>query len=718
MIYINQVLQYTVDSKRIRIIEMEEFHVFIVDIDAISSMPKKELYSNLIEEIQQGELLLISDPFAKVIIDSELSDLRIQKRDEGWSIIQHYCLEHMEALLQKGGREKKIKEIADESGTSSTKIKKLLSRYWQRGMTKNAMLPDYSNSGGKGKTKTLNKAKVGRPRKVSISNEYQTGINITDEVKVQFEHAINKYYRASNNYSLKDVYNFILRDFYSDRYKENGEMKYRIWDATRIPSYHQFYYWFKKLEDPKKDIQFRKSTKEYELKYRPILSDSKSETNGPGTRFQVDATIADIYLVSSLDVNKVIGRPVIYAVLDVYSRIITGLYVGLEGPSWIGAMMALDNMIADKVEFCKQYGIDITPEQWPTHHLPEIIIADRGEFEGYSVENLINNLNLKIENTTAYRGDLKGIVERKFRTFNGKVKQKAPGAIQKEYRERGDQDYRLNATLNLKEFTSLIITMALYHNQKVIDKYPVEKEMVADGLVPTPINLWNWGIQNRKGRLRKVDRNVLRLNVLPRGKATVSRAGIKFKNLLYGSRQAIEEQWYLKLKNRSLEIVYDPRHIEKIYIPHDNGMDFETCILLEPSQQYKGDFLEEIVFQQQLRNELEEMERTNQIQLTVNTDAALEEIIKKAVKNKKQSFNQPTSKKAKIAAIRDNKDVEKQLNRETEKFDLSPNKVSEVAEVIDFVTKEKIDETPPKKSSSRLMEKLKKKRDEEFGKDK
>nr|EEK69669.1 hypothetical protein bcere0006_1460 [Bacillus wiedmannii] len=697
---------------------MEEFHVFIVDIDAISSMPKKELYSNLIEEIQQGELLLISDPFAKVIIDSELSDLRIQKRDEGWSIIQHYCLEHMEALLQKGGREKKIKEIADESGTSSTKIKKLLSRYWQRGMTKNAMLPDYSNSGGKGKTKTLNKAKVGRPRKVSISNEYQTGINITDEVKVQFEHAINKYYRASNNYSLKDVYNFILRDFYSDRYKENGEMKYRIWDATRIPSYHQFYYWFKKLEDPKKDIQFRKSTKEYELKYRPILSDSKSETNGPGTRFQVDATIADIYLVSSLDVNKVIGRPVIYAVLDVYSRIITGLYVGLEGPSWIGAMMALDNMIADKVEFCKQYGIDITPEQWPTHHLPEIIIADRGEFEGYSVENLINNLNLKIENTTAYRGDLKGIVERKFRTFNGKVKQKAPGAIQKEYRERGDQDYRLNATLNLKEFTSLIITMALYHNQKVIDKYPVEKEMVADGLVPTPINLWNWGIQNRKGRLRKVDRNVLRLNVLPRGKATVSRAGIKFKNLLYGSRQAIEEQWYLKLKNRSLEIVYDPRHIEKIYIPHDNGMDFETCILLEPSQQYKGDFLEEIVFQQQLRNELEEMERTNQIQLTVNTDAALEEIIKKAVKNKKQSFNQPTSKKAKIAAIRDNKDVEKQLNRETEKFDLSPNKVSEAAEVIDFVTKEKIDETPPKKSSSRLMEKLKKKRDEEFGKDK
>ena len=53
---------------------------------------------------------------------------------------------------------------------------------------------------------------------------------------------------------------------------------------------------------------------------------------------------------------------------------------------------------------------EITEEQWPTKHLPEIIIAEFvGEVEGYSVENLINNLiKYKIENTTAYRGDLKG----------------------------------------------------------------------------------------------------------------------------------------------------------------------------------------------------------------------------------------------------------------------------------------------------------------------
>ncbi|MEQ6853619.1 Mu transposase C-terminal domain-containing protein [Lysinibacillus capsici] len=718
MIYINQVLQSVKDSKRIRIIEIEESYVYIVNIDSNTSMPKKELYSSLVMDIEQKECLIIADPFARAVAEDELSEVQIQKRDADWEIIQTYCLEHMNSLLKKNGREIQIKEIAEALNVTPTKVKKLLSRYWQRGMNKNAMLPDYANSGGRGKTKTLRDDKVGRPRRVTVNGEYRSGINITDEVKTQFEHAINKYYRKTNNYSLKDVYHFILRDFYSDRYKENGKVQYRIWESNRIPSYHQFYYWFKKLEDPKKDIEFRKSAKEYELKHRPILSNSKVETNGPGTRFQVDATIADIYLVSSFDVNLIFGRPVIYAIVDVYSRIVTGIYVGLEGPSWLGAMMALDNMVANKVEFCKEYDIDITEEQWPTHHLPEIIIADRGEFEGYAVEGLINNLNIKIENTTAYRGDLKGIVERKFRTINGKVKQKAPGAIQKEYRERGDRDYRLDATLNLKEFTALILTMVLHHNNKIIDKYPMEKEMIAESVIPTPINLWNWGIQNRKGRLRTVDRNIFRLNVLPRGKATISRAGIIFENLPYGSKRAIEEQWYAKLKNKSIDIVYDPRHVDKIYIPNDNGTDFESCILLESSQQYKMDFLEEVIFLHQLRKELEEEERSKQVQFMINTDTMMDQIIKAAEQKKKNAIHQPTSKKEKLAAIRENKANEKQMNREKEKFDLSPSITEQDTEIIDFTSKKKSEEQPEKKSSSSLMEKLKQKRDEKYGKNK
>lgn len=261
-------------------------------------------------------------------------------------------------------------------------------------------------------------------------------------MKKQFAHVIKQYYRKKEQITLTDAYEFLLRDFYSNKYVEDGEVKYSVWDASIIPSYNQFYYWFKKYEDPQLDISMRKSKKEFELKHRPILSNSTQEADGPGTRFQVDATIADIYLVSSFNRSLIIGRPVVYGIIDVYSRLFTGLYVGLEGPSWIGAMMALDNMITDKVAFCAEHDIYINDSQWPAKHLPEIIIADRGEFEGYSVTSLINNFNIKIENTSAYRGDLKGVIERQFGTINGKIKRKAPGAIQKEYRERGDRDYR------------------------------------------------------------------------------------------------------------------------------------------------------------------------------------------------------------------------------------------------------------------------------------
>jgi hypothetical protein len=68
--------------------------------------------------------------------------------------------------------------------------------------------------------------------------------------------------------------------------------------------------------------------------------------------YEIDATIGDVYLVSRFDRNKIIGRPVVYIVIDVFSRMITGVYIGLEGPSWVGAMMALANATAPKVEYC------------------------------------------------------------------------------------------------------------------------------------------------------------------------------------------------------------------------------------------------------------------------------------------------------------------------------------------------------------------------------
>ena len=53
-------------------------------------------------------------------------------------------------------------------------------------------------------------------------------------------------------------------------------------------------------------------------------------------------------------------------------------------------------------------------------HLPEIILGDRGELEGYNVNHLIEGLNITIENNPSFRPDWKGIVEKLFDTSQEK----------------------------------------------------------------------------------------------------------------------------------------------------------------------------------------------------------------------------------------------------------------------------------------------------------
>ncbi|WP_260713044.1 transposase family protein [Clostridium botulinum] len=716
MISINSVYKYVDinEEKRIRIIDIDENFAYLVNIDAKSSMPKCESLEKMQEEIIGNKLVKVRDPFSKMIKEKELTIIQIEKRNNDWNIIEKYWEKNRTQLLRTSNRNKILKMISEEYSISLSTVKKIFNRYWQRGMNKNALLPDYINSGARGKQRNLSDNKVGRPKKSNYYGIVIEGINITEEVKKHFEIAKSKYYRNNRKASLTETYTLMLRDFYSDSYKENDELKHRVWDKSRIPTYYQFYYWFKKTKNVQKDIIFRESEKEFNLKHRPLLSNSLQETDGPGTRFQVDATIADVYLVSSLNRNRVIGRPVLYAIIDVFSRLITGIYVGLEGPSWIGAMMALDNMIYDKVEYCKEYGIEISKEQWPCKHLPEIIIADRGEFEGYAVENLINNLNIKIENTSPYRGDLKGIVERSFRTTNEKIKHKTPGAIQKEFRKRGDRDYRLDATLTLEEFTKIYINIVLHHNNKIIDKYPMEKEMIADEISPIPSILWNWGIENKKGRLKTVDREIFRLNTLPKSKASVSRAGIRFKGLYYSSDKAIKEQWFINLKVRSIDVVYDPRNINKIYIPHNSGLDYDECYLTDVSLQYKDCLLEEIIFNEELKSELREKDLRDQHQNNIDLEKEIENIVKKAQKEKSKDIDYNKSPNQKLKGIKRNRSVEKEINRQSESFilgdDIDNN--GETAQVIELpVAKEEKE----KNGNDRVMEMIKRKRDEKRG---
>jgi len=77
--------------------------------------------------------------------------------------------------------------------------------------------------------------------------------------------------------------------------------------AEQLPTFGQYKYWFKKEMDLEHSLISRHGSKRFNLDYRPVLGSSTFESFGPGSRFQIDATVADVYLVSEYKREWIIG---------------------------------------------------------------------------------------------------------------------------------------------------------------------------------------------------------------------------------------------------------------------------------------------------------------------------------------------------------------------------------------------------------------------------
>jgi len=82
-----------------------------------------------------------------------------------------------------------------------------------------------------------------------------------------------------------------------------------------------------------------------------VLGSSSTDAIGPGSVFQIDATVADVYLVSRFNRTHIIGRPVLYIVQDCFSKLIVGLYVGLRDRHGLEQQWLLQTLLETKSLF-------------------------------------------------------------------------------------------------------------------------------------------------------------------------------------------------------------------------------------------------------------------------------------------------------------------------------------------------------------------------------
>ncbi|MCP1312596.1 Mu transposase C-terminal domain-containing protein [Paenibacillus tyrfis] len=602
--------------------------------------------------------------------DDQYDQKSLEIRNKAWEAIQLAVRDEPDCYDSKL-RGVMVKEIIKETGLHKSTIYRYLRRYWQGGKVKNTLFPFYQNCGAAGEERNSGEVKRGRPRKF-IEGDF--GINVNEEIRALLLAGIKLFYLNRQKVTLKKAYRDTLARFFSKGYEVKGNVKLPILPPEEeLPSFTQFRYWYQKDIDIEQSIIKRFGKTKFETTYRPLLGSSTYEAFGPGSRFQIDATIADVYLVSEYRRDWIIGRPVLYFVIDVFSRMITGMYIGLEGPSWIGAMMALANTTMDKVKYCAEYGIDIEPDDWFCSHLPQTITADRGELEGQQPSNLIDVLGVAIENTAPYRADWKGIVEQQFRLLNARTVHFIPGAVKERERERGQRDYRLDAKLTLREFTQIIIGHVIHHNNYHHMKgYKRSEFMVADDVPAIPRELWLWGVQNRTGRLKRQPENIVKLNLMPQGSATVTDSGIVFKGMAYSCELAIKEQWFVKARAKKswrVQVSYDPRWTNLIYLWLEDERRFETCTLLEREERYHYKRFEEVEDLLEIEKHEGRQRGFDTILGQIRLDAQAKAVIQEAEKKTNEAVKQSgLSQRQRVKDTKAHRQVEKEANRKNEAF--------------------------------------------------
>ena len=272
----------------------------------------------------------------------------------------------------------------------------------------------------------------------------------------------------------------------------------------------------------------------------------------------------------------------------VATQLIAGFYVGLDCGA--GAVVAcLANAAMDKVAFCRSYGVDIQPEQWPSQGLPGEIITDKGrEFTGGRVDELCIRYGLERETLPPFRPDGKGLVEKAFDLIQERYKPllRGKGVIEADAQERWAVDYRSQATLDLSEFTRVLIHCIIYLNgHRVLQKYIPCPEMAAAGVEPIPAHLWRWYEDMGRSLLIPVGEEEARQLTMQRKTTKLTRRGVNHDGLWYvcGDYQTYLQEYGV---DKEVVIAYDTERIDLIYLLHDNR--YIPCTLAPYCAQYLG----------------------------------------------------------------------------------------------------------------------------------
>ncbi len=593
------------------------------------------------------------------------SEAQLKRCDLAWARLEPLLKQHGKSLMEPALRKFAVTDHSRKIGCSPATLYKGLRRFWQRGQDKNALLPDYHLSGRptpvEGEPNTPTAITAGRGRKPKHGGSiYQ----LTDQDAQHFHRIIKSEYLLDQRKSMADVYASLVNERYSFA-DGNGEL--HINPPGDRPSLRQFRLFLRKHYNIEVRIRSREGDSDFEKDHRKKLGTIMADCQGVGHYYEIDATIADIYLVSSEDVNKIIGKPTLYLIIDRKSRLIVGFYFGLENASWNGAMQAILSISEDKRALCSRYGVPYNPEDWPAHQVfPSEFMADRGDMISHASSNITEGLHVTVTNLPGKRPDWKPLVECGFKLIHDSIRPIAPAydPPSNATRRRG-KHFEKDACLTMGDFGNLILNTIIAHNRREILNYDLSTKELLDGVHPAPITLWNHGIVTRAGLLTRYEEPTVRFALLRKKQASVTEHGVEFEGCYYSFPEAIEQKWFETARKSRFKVTvsYDSRLADSIYIhPLDGKSQPYVATLTERSSKYRGMSFDEIAYYEALRELLRIEAEHSRLQNRVDLDNRTKPRINTARQKLKAEKNK-VSRSARRADIKEDRERERGMER-------------------------------------------------------
>lgn len=451
-----------------------------------------------------------------------------------------------------------------------------LSNYYAFGQCEEANIPAFGNSGRNSLLpvnleEASTKFPNGRGRRRKFNNSYKRVSNQVDLENV--EAFVKKFLPTIQYFSLKHLSKYFNSEFATYViYEDDFGRKVYDYDPERFLTVSQFKtLLLKACGSRAKFEKLKNGAKEFRNKLKLQTSTVMKHVIGPSHMYEIDATVLDVHLISKYCSEEmlVIERPILYSVVDVSTNIIVGFHLSLNGANAEAVTLALFNAMSEKEHFCKQWGYDYQPGDWPCHHVCHTLVIDRGaEYLDAAMSSLIKSkIGLaSIQVTEAYLGRAKGSVEGLFNKLNTSCIHGLPGALIKG-RAKAKKDPSNNAIFTIDDLYYILIEEIIAHNNQTILTKKSTQEHLAHDVKAIPRELWNWGIEELMGGGSTVDPKTLISALLPKKKAKVSKQGVKL----------IKEGIYYQTSNLMFE---DLR--QEIVLDHSRN-DFEIEVMALPS---------------------------------------------------------------------------------------------------------------------------------------